>query len=87
MREASPGALGAQVPTRSPVVLGLPWYSYVMPKRQPTILVAVRMPKAWVDEADRLAAVMSKPGLELTRTDVFRMAIAEGMKQVAEPRG
>jgi hypothetical protein len=57
--------------------------------RPPTdaIQIALRVPKKWLDEADQIAKLISRPGFEASRTDAFRAAIARGfevMKTEAE---
>ncbi len=41
--------------------------------------ITVRVDSDWLPRFDRLAAALSEPGLELTRVDAIRMAIARGM--------
>jgi hypothetical protein len=52
-----------------------------MPK-PPTnnVMLAIRVPAEWLVEADSLASELSTPGLQLTRTDIFRQAIASGLE-------
>jgi hypothetical protein len=51
------------------------------------VQIAIRVPKAWLTEADEIAKIISRPGFEASRTDAFRAAIARGfevMKREAE---
>jgi hypothetical protein len=52
-------------------------------KHMPT---AIRLDGALLDEAEALAKKMSQPGLKLTRTDVLRMAIISGLKEMKQKR-
>ncbi len=45
-----------------------------------SVQVAIRIPRAWVAQADALAKRLSRPGLELSRTDAFRAALAKGFE-------
>jgi hypothetical protein len=47
-----------------------------------TIQVSVRIEKAWVEQLDELARIMSRPGIELARADVLRAAIARGIEEL-----
>jgi hypothetical protein len=44
------------------------------------VQIAIRVPREWLALADRLAADESRLGWELSRTDAFRIAMAEGFK-------
>lgn len=41
--------------------------------------IALRVPVEWLEEADALAERLAVRGLEQTRTDILRRAIAEGL--------
>ena len=43
---------------------------------------AIRLDASQLDEAEALAKKMSRPGLTLTRTDVLRMAVVAGLKEI-----
>lgn len=43
---------------------------------------AVRFPDAILEEADELIAAFSRPGLQLTRADILRMAVVCGVEQL-----
>jgi hypothetical protein len=45
----------------------------------PTIQIAIRIPAEWAKWADDLALAISRPGMTITRTDAFRVALAEGL--------
>ena len=53
------------------------------PAPRSTIQVTFRIKTEWLDLADEIAGRMSKPGAPLTRTDGFRMAMAEGFEKLA----
>ncbi len=44
------------------------------------VQIALRLPKPWLAEADEIAALISRPGFEASRTDAFRAAIARGFE-------
>ena len=43
------------------------------------VMLAIRVPAEWIAEADDLVRVLSTPGLQLSRTDIFRQAIETGL--------
>jgi hypothetical protein len=49
-----------------------------------TIQISVRVPMSVVDELDALARELSPPGIDLSRADVLRAAIAVGVKRLRE---
>jgi hypothetical protein len=53
--------------------------------------VTIVLSGAWLEEAERIAAAKSEPGLVVTRADVLRMAIRRGLDSLAadlsKPRG
>ncbi len=49
--------------------------------------IALRIPAEWLEEADALVARLAVPGLEQTRSDILRRAIAEGLKILQEEAG
>jgi hypothetical protein len=46
--------------------------------------IALRVPKAWLAQADEIAKLISRPGFEASRTDAFRAAIAKGFELLFE---
>lgn len=54
-----------------------------MADKKPTP-TAIRLDDALLLEADALARKLSQPGLRLTRTDVLRMAIISGLKEMRQ---
>jgi hypothetical protein len=48
-------------------------------KAKATVQLVVRVPSEWVRRADALTDQVMPIGVEITRTDVVRMAIAEGL--------
>ena len=54
------------------------------------VQIAIRVPKAWLAQADEVAKLISRPGFEASRTDAFRAAIARGfdvLKREADEEG
>jgi len=47
-----------------------------------SVQIAIRVPRAWLDEADAVARLLGQPGFEATRTDAFRAAIARGFEAI-----
>ena len=41
--------------------------------------ISIRVPPAWLERADTVGAKMLRPGLAMTRADIMRMALAEGL--------
>ena len=54
------------------------------PPRKKTDQITFRLPTAWIDEAERLAKTLARPGEELSRTDVFRMAVWHGLSRMRD---
>ncbi len=48
-------------------------------REDPLTQIAFRIPRSWIRDAGAIAARLSTPGMRITRTDIFRMAIAQGM--------
>lgn len=46
--------------------------------------VVVRIPSAWIKDLDEIAARMSRPGIEHTRSDILRAAIAQGIQALCK---
>jgi hypothetical protein len=46
------------------------------------VQVAIRIPKDWLAKADEVAALISRPGFEASRTDGLRAAIARGFESL-----
>lgn len=44
--------------------------------------IAIRVPAAWLREADEIAKLLSRPGIDASRTDAFRAAIAKGFEVI-----
>lgn len=49
-----------------------------------SVQIALRVPPEWLTEADEIAKIVSRPGLEASRTDAFRAAIARGFQAIRE---
>ena len=47
-----------------------------------TVQLTVRVEFAFADRLDALAVKLSRPGLELGRADVMRMALVEGVQKL-----
>lgn len=43
-----------------------------------SVQLAIRIPAEWLAEADEIAKLISTPGVDMTRSDAFRAAIARG---------
>jgi hypothetical protein len=56
------------------------------PPSENTFQVAFKIPEAWIEKADEIAAKMSRPGITVTRTDVLRSALWEGLEALREPK-
>jgi hypothetical protein len=54
------------------------------PKTTPHVQVTLRIPVDWLERADALAAALSEPGMEISRTDAMRRALAEGLLKLEE---
>lgn len=54
-----------------------------------TIQITARVPSAWPAEFDELAAALSRsrPGLTITRTDAYRIALARGLQELQRELG
>jgi hypothetical protein len=50
-------------------------------KKEP-VQIGIRIPPEWLDDAERLAAALSRPGLDVTRTEAFRAALARGLESL-----
>ncbi|WP_394825979.1 hypothetical protein [Pendulispora albinea] len=52
-----------------------------MPRRasQKAVQISMWMPLAYLERADVTATRLSRPGFVVTRTDIFRMALARGL--------
>ena len=49
--------------------------------------VAIRVPAAWLERAEGLRAFLtSRPGLELSKSDILRMCIARGLEAIEAER-
>jgi hypothetical protein len=44
-----------------------------------TVQITFRIPKDWLNQADKVASLISRPGLPASRTDALRAAIARGL--------
>ena len=44
------------------------------------VQVAIRLSSAWLERLDKLAERMSQPGIQLTRTDLHRVALHRGIE-------
>ena len=41
--------------------------------------LSVNIPGGWVEEVERLVETMARPGMDVTRSDVVRMALRRGL--------
>lgn len=49
-------------------------------KKEQRVQTAIRFPKALLERADKLAARMTQPGMNVMRADVLRMAAFRGIE-------
>ncbi len=52
------------------------------PKSEFDVQMTFRIPRAWLECADALRAHVSKDGLNVTRTDVLRVALVAGLAKL-----
>jgi hypothetical protein len=57
------------------------------PKGPNDAQLTFNLPGGWVDELDRLAENLSRPGLAVTRTDALRLAVRKGIDALAHEKG
>jgi hypothetical protein len=50
--------------------------------REDLTQISFRIPTLWLHDVDELAKQKSEPGLELSRADILRMAIARGLPEL-----
>lgn len=63
------------------------WSIFVPRPKSSLVQIALRIPREWVDLADRLATLLSKPGAEVTRSDMLRRAIIVGLEVLQGQHG
>lgn len=51
-------------------------------KQEQQVQTALRLGESVLELADKLAERMSRPGLLLTRADLLRMAVHQGLSQI-----
>src|SRR4051812_8152059 len=51
------------------------------------VQIAIRVPVEWLERADEIARLISKPGFGASRTDGFRAAIARGFEVIEGDAG
>jgi hypothetical protein len=51
-----------------------------------TTQIAIRVPDAWLDRCDVLIPWISRPGINMTRTDIMRAALARGLEALEQER-
>jgi hypothetical protein len=49
------------------------------PPPEPETQVAIRIPDAWIEQADELARKQSLAGLRVSRTEILRVAMGYGL--------
>jgi hypothetical protein len=52
------------------------------PQSDNTFQVAFKIPEEWIKRADEIAALMSMPGMQWTRTDALRAALSVGLDKL-----
>mgnify|MGYP002652584757 CR=1 FL=1 len=55
-------------------------------ERAEPIQITMRVPPEWLETAEKLAAELSRPGLEVTRTEAFRAALAFGLEHMNDAK-
>ena len=68
-------------PTAMAQAAVVPSASMKQRKKDP-VQIAIRVPPEWLEDAARLANQLSRPGLEITRTEAFRAAMARGLESL-----
>lgn len=68
-------------PTAMAQAAVVPSASMKQRKKDP-VQIAIRVPPEWLEDAARLANQLSRPGLEVTRTEAFRAAMARGLESL-----
>ena len=48
--------------------------------------VCLRLDPEWLDRADELSVSLARPGLTVTRTDVLRVAVEQGLRLLEKER-
>lgn len=51
-------------------------------KQEQQVQTALRLGESVLERADKLAEKMSRPGLRLTRADLLRLAVHQGLDQL-----
>ncbi len=51
-----------------------------------TTQIALRVPDAWLERCDALLSWISRPGINTTRTDIMRAALAHGLEALEQER-
>ncbi len=49
-----------------------------------TVQISARVPTSWLEQFDAVAKRLSRPGLEVTRADAYRIALARGLDELRE---
>lgn len=57
------------------------------PKAADTTQITIRVPSVWLSRADKIASTLSLQGLDISRTDAFRHALALGLDAVEKQHG
>ena len=52
----------------------------------PTVQTAIRLDPELIDRLDAVAAKLSRPGLEVTRSDAMRIALMTGLQAIEKER-
>lgn len=55
-------------------------------EKGPTVQTAVRLDMELVARLDKIAGKMSRPGLEVTRTDAIRIALLTGLQAIEKEK-
>jgi hypothetical protein len=49
-----------------------------------TTQIALRMPTSWVERIDRLARQLSRPGIDVSRSEALRAVMIKGLEVLEE---
>ncbi len=59
----------------------------LVPMAEKQVQIAVRIPEAWLKDAAKVAELVSMPGMKVTQTAAFRLALRRGLTAlIAENR-
>ena len=56
-------------------------------KQESQVQTAIRIPESFLGRADRVAEKMSRPGMRVTRAEVMRLALYQGLARLETEEG